>query len=252
MSPSSSWGLRRPFLLPATVMVLLVAGASIVRAGPPFKTDDPAPVDFRHWEFYLASEQDFARSATNATCPHVEVNYGAIPDVQAHVVLPMGYVHSEGGTHYGFSDVELGAKWRFAEESDRMPQIGIFPLVELPTGNRTKELGQGSAQVYLPLWVQKSWGSLTMYGGAGVWLSAGYKSWLFGGWLVQYDFSPVFTFGGEAYVQSADVPGGVAAGGFSIGGIINADDHNHILFSIGRDNRDEGATTGYIGYQFTI
>lgn len=233
-------------------MVLSVLLSCVSFAGPPFKTDDPEPVDFHHWEFYLASEQDFAKTSTNATCPHVEINYGAVPDIQAHVVFPMGYVHSEGGTHYGFSDIELGAKWRFMDETEGKPQAGIFPLIELPTGNRNKELGQGDAQVYLPLWIQKSWGSLTTYGGAGYWLSRGHKSWLFAGWLVQYDFSSVLTLGGEVFVQTADYQGGAAAGGFSIGGYINADEHNHILFSFGRDNRDEGALTGYLGYQVTI
>ena len=36
-------------------------------AGPPFKTDDPQPVDLHHWEFYLASQQTFEVHGTSAT-----------------------------------------------------------------------------------------------------------------------------------------------------------------------------------------
>jgi len=32
-----------------------LGGALVAVAGPPFVTDDPEPVDYRHWEFYIAS-----------------------------------------------------------------------------------------------------------------------------------------------------------------------------------------------------
>jgi hypothetical protein len=87
------------------------------RAGPPFKTDDPQPVDFHHWEFYLASEQVFAKHSTDATLPHIEVNFGAFRNVQLHIVAPMGFVSTGDGQAYGYSDTEIGVKYRFLEES---------------------------------------------------------------------------------------------------------------------------------------
>jgi hypothetical protein len=30
-------------------------------AGPPFRTDDPEPVEYEHWEFYVASQGSFSR-----------------------------------------------------------------------------------------------------------------------------------------------------------------------------------------------
>ena len=86
------------------------------RAGPPFKTDDPQPVDFHHWEFYLASEQSFAKHGTDATLPHFEVNFGAFHNLQLHLVAPMGFVNSPEGNAYGYSDTELGVKYRLIEE----------------------------------------------------------------------------------------------------------------------------------------
>ena len=136
--------------------VLTVLFAAETFAGPPFKTDDPEPVDYLHWEFYIASQQQFKRLETNVTSPHFELNYGVLPEVQLHLLAPLGYVHTVDGTHYGYSDTELGVKYRFVEETEKAPQIGVFPLIELPTGNQNEQLGTGKAQVYVPLWVQKA------------------------------------------------------------------------------------------------
>ncbi len=228
--------------------------ASMARAGPPFLTDDPEPVDYHHWEFYLASMQQYQREESDATLPHIEINYGPIPNVQLHLVMPMQYVHGLDGTKYGYSNTELGIKYRFVQESDNMPQIGVFPLVEVPTGDQSQGLSNGAAQIYLPIWIQKSWGKFTTYGGGGYWLNygPGTKNWLFAGWEGQYDFSDAVTVGAEAFYHTAEAPGATPGTGFNIGGIFNLNDHNHILWSVGHSITGEALTTAYIGYQYTI
>ncbi len=236
------------------LFLLLFTSRSEVLAGPPFDTDDPEPVEYLHWEFYLASVQHFQGSESDATLPHVEVNYGAAPNLQLHIVAPMGYVHTSEGTRYGYSDTEIGAKYRFIQETDGSPQVGVFPLVEIPTGNQEKDLGHGKVQVFLPLWVQKSWGDFTTYGGGGFWYNPGIdsKNYVFAGWEAQYDFSKILTLGGEIYYHSADSPSSNSDAAFHIGGYVNFNEHNHLLFSIGRSMANGGATTGYLGYQVTI
>ncbi len=239
-------------LLPLGTLLLLAGGA---RAGPPFSTDDPQPVDLFHWEFYLASEQQFGSTGrVEATLPHLEINYGALAGVQLHVVAPMGYLRADGRTSYGYGNTEIGMKYRFIGETERVPQAGIFPLVELPTGDRAKDIGSGRPQVFLPVWIQKSWGSLTTYGGGGFWYNPGdgRKNFAFAGWQIQYDFSRAVTLGCEAYYRGADTEDARSAGGISIGGYINLDDNNHILFDIGHSVSGEQFTTGYIGYQVTV
>ena len=233
---------------------LSVLFAAETFAGPPFKTDDPEPVDYLHWEFYIASQQQFERQETNVTCPHFEMNYGIFPNVQFHLLAPLGYVHTLDGTHYGYSDTELGVKYRFVEETEKAPQIGVFPLIELPTGNLNEQLGTGKAQVYLPLWVQKSWGKFTSYAGGGFWYNpgAGQKNWTFEGWELQYDFSEVVTLGGELYHQSADSQDSPSSSGFNLGGFINLNENDHILFSLGRSMSGTETITGYVGFQLTI
>ena len=223
-------------------------------AGPPFKTDDPQPVDFRHWEFYLASQQVYSQHTTDATLPHIEINFGAFQNVQIHVVAPMGFVSTSEGHAYGYSDTEVGVKYRFLDESESSPQIGVFPLVELPTGNADRELGAGSVQAYLPLWIQKSWGNFTTYGGAGFWYNPGSdnQNWMFAGWEAQYDLSGTFTVGGEFYYHTADKRDGTSGAGFDVGGFINLSENDHILVSLGRSFQGDNVVTGYLGFQYTI
>lgn len=243
---------RTSLFLLTTVLSLFNAAESL--AGPPFRTDDPQPVDYLHWEFYLASMQQFGHRETDATLPHFEMNYGVVPNVQLHLVAPLGYVHTDGGTHYGYADTELGVKYRFVDETEDVPQVGIFPLIEIPTGDETRELGSGEIQAYVPVWLQKSLGKLTTYGGGGLWYNpgVGQKNWLFVGWEAQYDLSEAVTLGGEVFYQTADSQESEPSDGFSFGGFLNLNEQSHILFSLGRNISGSLAISGYIGYQLTI
>ena len=51
----------------------------LLRAGPPFLTDDPEPVDLRHWEAYLFAAGDRTADGNSVVGPAAEFNYGALP-----------------------------------------------------------------------------------------------------------------------------------------------------------------------------
>jgi len=245
--------MRRTWLMLGSA-VLMMTSFSSSRAGPPFFTDDPEPVDYLHWELYLASVQQHLKHEIDATLPHLEVNYGAVPNVQLHIVAPMEFVRSGGGTAYGFSNIELGVKYRFVQESDHVPQIGIFPLVEVPTGEKDKQLSNGKVQAFLPVWLQKSWGKFSTYGGGGFWYNPGpeNRNWVFAGWQAQYEFSETVSLGGEICYHTADSDDAKPGAAFNVGGFINIDERNHILFSAGQSFAGEATTTVYLGYQMTI
>jgi hypothetical protein len=239
-------------LIVIIVNFFIAAGAS---AGPPFRTDDPEPVEYRHWEVYVASQGSFDRDEASLTAPHIEVNYGVIPNVQIHLIAPFVYIKPEGGpSHYGYADMELGAKFRFIQETDLCPQIGIFPLVELPTGNKNKELGNGETQVFLPLWVQKSWGTWKTYGGGGYWINPGTdnKNYWFFGWELQHDITKYLTLGAEVFHQTISETGGESSTGFNVGAIINFSDLHHVLLSGGRNFSGPNNDLSYIAYQLTF
>ena len=82
------------------VGVLLFMGPAWAR--PPFFTDDPEPVEHLHWEVYLATQWAHDKDAgTASTLPHAEVNYGVLPDIQLHLIVPMAYsAPSQGSVQY--------------------------------------------------------------------------------------------------------------------------------------------------------
>jgi hypothetical protein len=40
----------------ATLVIVILPALNSSKAGPPFLTDDPEPVEYRHWEVYVASQ----------------------------------------------------------------------------------------------------------------------------------------------------------------------------------------------------
>jgi hypothetical protein len=223
-------------------------------AGPPFTTDDPETVRFRHWEYYISSVNNFQAGVWSGTSPHLELNYGIVPNVQLHVLLPMNYNYSQKlGANFGYGDTEFGIKYRFIKETDNSPQIGVFPIVEIPTIKNT-EFSNGKAKLFLPVWAQKSWGKVTSYGGAGYGINPGKgnKNWFFAGWEVQYDISPAFTLGGEVYYHSADTQTGKSETAFNLGGSVNPSEKFHIIFSLGHSLTNDRSFTSYFGLMWTI
>ena len=113
--------------------------------------------------------------------------------------------------NYGIGDIEVGVKFRFIQESKYIPQIGIFPLCEIPAGNPDKELGNGTVQYFLPLWIQKSFGDKWLtYGGYGYWINPGKsdENWSYVGWQAQYQLTEKVSIGAELYDIIPDHHGG--------------------------------------------
>lgn len=224
-------------------------------AGPPFRTDDPEPVEYQHWEVYIATMYQREQGGTSATAPHLEINYGVVPNVQLHMIAPMEYAKATGEPAvYGFGDMELGVKWRFYNDEASKFMIGAFPLLEVPTGDDKKGLGNGDPQLFLPIWLQKAWGPWQTYGGGGYWFNPGddHKDFYFLGWQLQREMSEHLILGGEFFYQSPSEVGGDHHFGFNGGGIINLNDKHHILATFGTDIDGPVSLYYYIGYQLTF
>jgi hypothetical protein len=223
--------------------------------GPPYTTDDPEPVEYHHWEVYLASQHEVTRDGSTGTAPHVEVNYGAAPNLQLHVIAPLAYSHASGGdTTYGAGDVELGAKFRFIQEDGPVPMVGTFPLVELPVGSAARGLGTGHLHALIPLWLQKSAGRWLTYGGGGYWINPGdgNRNFWYLGWQSQVKLVDHAALGGEVFYTTPDRVGGDGNLRFNIGLVIDATDHHHALLSAGRSIVGDSRFQGYFAYQLTI
>jgi hypothetical protein len=237
----------------AGVMTLCASNAS---AGPPYITDDPEPVEYRHWELYLASLVEHDAREWTGTSPHFEVNYGAVPDLQLHLLVPLAFaVRTGGGTfRAGPGDTELGFKWRFVHEGEAVPQIGIFPLLEVPTGMAQRGLGNGAAQVFLPLWLQKSLGRWTTYGGGGPWFNAaaGTRTWWYAGWQIQRQVIESLSVGAEVFYETPKVPHGSTEARFNVGFVLDIGEHHHLLGSAGRGFVGPNLFQGYVAWLVTF
>jgi hypothetical protein len=232
----------------------MMAATSI--AGPPYVTDDPEPVEYQNWEFYVASMHSKLGGDWSGTAPHFEVNYGALPDLQLHLIAPLAYDSPpDGAGHYGLGDVELGVKYRFLHETNGWPQIGIFPLLEVPAGSARDNLGNGHSQAFLPLWIQKSWGSWTAYGGGGYGINSfsGHDNWGFVGAVLQKQVWTNVAIGIEVFHQTmseTDFP--FTGTMFNVGTAIDLTEHHHLLFSAGRSIDGPIGFQCYIAWQYTF
>jgi hypothetical protein len=237
--------------LTAALLPLLVPAAP--RAGPPYTTDDPEPVELHHWEVYLASQATFGGAGFSGSAPQLEVNYGAAAGLQLHVIAPLVLAAGGGGSaRYGPGDLELGAKYRFVEEERAGVQVGTFPIVTLRTGSKARALGEGGATVLLPIWLQKSFGHWTTYGGAGYRIRTAADetdSW-FLGWQVQRRMGPV-ALGAELYRETESAQTLAGANVFDVGAVVDWSELHHLLVSFGAGPAAR-ELHAYLGWQLTF
>jgi hypothetical protein len=142
----------------AALIVLWCLAPGTANAGPPFRTDDPVPVEFGHYEFYTFSTGTIASKDKSGALPSFELNYGLIPNGQLTIDAPVAFDSPSGGpTRFGYGDTDLSFKYRFIQEDKEgsRPQVAVFPLVQLPTGDENRGLGAGHVLAFLPIWVQK-------------------------------------------------------------------------------------------------
>jgi hypothetical protein len=222
-------------------------------------TDDPEPVEYRHWEFYLASQHGKTANGWSGAHAQIEVNYGAIPNLQLHLIAPLAYdASAQGGRHYGYGDTEVGAKYRFVQETASIPQVGVFPLLEIPTGSANHNLGGDHVQAFLPLWLQKSWGEKgrqwTAYGGGGYHINpgAGNRDWGYLGAVLQRQLLENVLIGGEIYHHTPTKIDERADTAFNLGTVIDFGEHHHLLFSAGRSIDGPTEFQAYVAYQLTF
>jgi hypothetical protein len=200
----------------AALLVLAPATSRLWAQGPPFQIDDPVPVALHHYEFYIFAAAAGTPVEKDVTAPAFEFNWGAIPRVQLHAILPWGVVapsnnpaylpSGSGAAEFGLTDAELGAKIALFEETKYVPQIGTFTMLELPTGNADKGLGVGNAWFKVPIWLQKNIGKWLLDGGGGYAIvpQTGYRNFSYGGFLLKYTVSDRLELGGEVFSHGAE------------------------------------------------
>jgi hypothetical protein len=203
------------------VGVLIAASAvaltNPVLAGPPYQTDDPEPTELNHWEIYAFGAAD-GRGSDLDGAAGFDLNYGAVKDVQLTATLPMAFSHSrDSGWRTGAGDLEFGVKYRFVDDERGGIQAAVFPRVILPTASHG--LGGSRARLLLPLWLQKDFGSTSVFGGGGYEINpgSGNRDFWQAGLALTHDFSEQFSIGTEVTYESKDAADGKGTAGVNLG-----------------------------------
>jgi len=251
------------------LFILFVAVTPRLSAqGPPYQTDDPVPVDYKHYEFYIFGNMDGTPVEIDSTGPAFEFNWGALPRVQVHVILPLGSINPSnnpiylpsgtGPSAFGLADMELGAKIAYIKESKYVPQIGTFTMFEIPTGNYNKGLGVGTVWYKLPLWLQKNIGHWLLDGGAGETLvpQDQYRNFAYGGFLLKHPVGERLELGGEVFAHGKEgvaTPQTQASTMIDVGGYYHFK-HNpneQFLFCYGHSVAGQTENYAYVGMYWT-
>jgi hypothetical protein len=180
----------------------------------------------------------------------VEANYGPFQDAQLQFQLPLAYGDGdEGIQHRGFGDIQVGFKYRFVHESGSLPQIAIYPQIQAPTGRADDGLGSGHWRVFLPIWLQKSFGAWTLCGGGGWWRNPGqdHRNFAVWGCQVQRELGEGYSLGAEVFHQASSEWGQSATTVWNLGFECALVNHFQLVGSGGRVIQGGSGSQFYLG-----
>ena len=228
--------------------------ACVAFAAPPYNTDDPEPAEYKHFEVYFGAQFSGIRSGYTASAPLYEINYGGAPNLQLSITTQMSLARPFGGSvQYGVGDTNLGAKFRFVQETKWVPQVSVFPALNVPCGDSARGLGEGKTGYFLPVWAQKSRGPWILCGGGGFWSNPGVdlRNYWFTGVLLTRQMSKKLTIGAELFNTTQSVAGEGSHFTANFGAWYDLDEGHHLLGSVGSDIHGSGRGIAYFAYGWT-
>jgi outer membrane putative beta-barrel porin/alpha-amylase len=223
----------------------------LAQGGPPFVTDDPEPAPPGGWEINVPFILERTPGTTDMDAPLFDLNYG-LPNTQLKLEIPVSIVHEDNeGTAAGPGDLLLGVKWRFFNNEQSQLQLGTYPQVLLPAGDKSRGLGEGRTAFVLPLLAQKSWGKWTIYGNVGYWWqnAAETRNYIYAGAVLERDINDRLTLGVELFGNTPKERGSHSDVAFNIGGTWKLNKHLNLLFTAGRDIVGDTTAMAYVGLQ---
>lgn len=233
-----------------TLFLFIVFGFQNPTLAGNFITEVPDPTDVEHVEYIPALSLTKMKQWSTFYSPSVEIDFGILPDLQGHVILPTLLYSPKGEKKaYGPGDVEIGAKFRFIHETSMMPEVAFYPKVTLPSGDARLGLGWGAATESPTLWTEKNWGDWKLSGGGGYTFiqATNTANYGFGGALLQRQIIESLSLGGELYAQGTTNSQNKSFLIFNFGGSYNFTKSLSLPFSIGHSLARQKTLTAYLG-----
>lgn len=125
-------------------------------AGPPFLTNDTDVTAYHQFEFYLSSIIYNNSTGLYIQSPATEIDWGFLPNLEASITLPYSIWLPTGNASnaVGLGDGTVSLEYRFIQESTYIPAVAIAPMLTVPTGDASRNLGNGTIQTQLPIWFE--------------------------------------------------------------------------------------------------
>ncbi len=242
----------------ALLLLMLLACAKPIFAGPPFQLDDPDVIPYQDFEFYVWGGATSAPGSIGTSGPAVEFNYSGVRNMMFHFIAQTGAsIPSDGPANFGLLDSEFGWQYRFVQETKHRPMIGTFTMFEIPTGNSNTGLGAGGPTFKLPLYAKKTVKGWDIDGGGGEAITdvSGARNYPFGGFLVTHDLGKKLTLGSELFYhgkQDVD-PSSRYAASLDFGGFYTPtrNPNFQILFAYGHSVAGQPENYSYIALYWT-
>ncbi len=151
----------------------------------------------------------------------------------------------------GPGDILLGVKWRFFDGDKAQLQFGVYPQLLVPTGERSRGLGEGRTAFVLPLLAQKSCGKWTAHGNVGFWWQGAHETrdYFYAGAVLERQINERLELGVELFGNSPKERTTNSDFAFNIGGTWKLSEWLNLLFSGGRDIVGGTHAMAYIGLQ---
>jgi Putative MetA-pathway of phenol degradation len=230
------------------LLVVVTPLAGVALAGPPYVSDDPAPTQFKQYEIYLFANGTSARDGTSGASG-IDFNYGATPELQLTVVIPVAYDRPSGTSSVsGLGNIELAAKYRFVNQAGRGWDVAVFPRVFLRSASA--QVGDRHASLLLPVWAGRDWERWSTYGGGGCVINHGEdsKDFCLAGWVLARQVLPGLQLGAELVHQMPDTQGGNPSTRVGAGLRYDVNENYHLLAYAGPGLQYAAETGRYSWY----
>ena len=218
--------------------LVFLGSALIASAAPiPFVTDDTKTVKLNQVEVDLGTSHTQTSNGWAGTAPSLEVKYGLLPNIEVGVRGVFNYIDpSQSPSTTGYGDTTFDLKYNFIREEGNIPSLAFAPSYSIPTGNDKNGLGSGHNDVYLPLLIEKTFGTYTvdLNGGYGLDQGDSAKNWQYVGVAASHKLTDSILVGAEVYNRSATSTTAGSDFAFNLGAGIKVTDNQSLYITAGR------------------
>ena len=157
---------RLPVYQPLFCLLLLLFVSATVKAQQPFVTDDADVTPKREFHLEFSNEFDWLQDDSfpnlRQNTADFELAYGLLENVEIAIESPLITIYNDRSAGVrsvsGIGDTNVSLKYNFLHEREnsRRPALAIGLNLELPTGDKNRQLGSGLADFYMNGILQKS------------------------------------------------------------------------------------------------